>query len=261
MGALAAVLIVSSFPMASCSSAPREGRQKPATQAAQPRKATFQNALRKTKPYTVKGVTYYPLEDSAGFSQTGVASWYGRKFHGRKTANGETYDMYKMTAAHKTLPMGTMVEVRSLDSGMVAVVRINDRGPFARSRIIDLSMAAADSIGMKEQGTARVTVTALAEGRPGGPGQAPQPVRPLQDFKTGVFWVQVGAFGVRENAERVRERLLFPRNEIKLFPFVNDMGLTLHRVRVGPFKRLDMAEMVLQAAVDQGFMESFVVAD
>ena len=218
-------------------------------------------ALRKTKPYTVLGVTYYPLEEAGGFRQTGVASWYGRDFHGKKTANGETYNMRDMTAAHKTLPLGEMVEVKRVDDGRTVVVRINDRGPFVNSRIIDLSMAAAEKLGIVQEGTAMVTVTALAEGRPGVGDAPPMAVAPLPDFSRGIFWVQVGAFGVRANAERVRERLLFPQEQVKLQPFSSGGGETLIRVRVGPFEEMDLANRALKEAMDQGFGTSFVVAD
>ena len=93
------------------------------------------------KPYRVNGNWYKPMPDAKGFSQRGIASWYGKKFHGRKTSSGEVYDMYAMTAAHKTLPLGTWVRVRRLDSGKQIVVRVNDRGPFVHGRIIDLHPA------------------------------------------------------------------------------------------------------------------------
>ena len=95
------------------------------------------------KPYTVAGTTYYPLESAKGFEETGVASWYGGKFHGRKTASGEKYNQNKMTAAHKTLSFGTKVRVKNLENGKSAVVQVNDRGPFKKGRVIDLSRAAA----------------------------------------------------------------------------------------------------------------------
>lgn len=218
-------------------------------------------AMRQGKPYTVAGVTYYPLEDAYGFRQTGVASWYGRDFHGKKTANGETYDMNAMTAAHKTLPLGSMVEVKRVDDGRVAVVRINDRGPFAHNRIIDLSMAGAKKLGVVDEGTTMVTLTALAEGKPGEGDAPPDPVKPLPDFNKGTFWVQVGAFAVKSNAEKVRDRLLFPREDVQLLPARMAGGETLIRVRVGPFSEMDIANKALKEAVTQGFDTSFVVAD
>ena len=108
------------------------------------------------RPYTINGKTYYPTTVSVGDTASGIASWYGPDFHGKKTSNGETYNMNAMTAAHKTLPMNTMVRVTNLGNGAQTTVRINDRGPFVAGRIIDLSKAAATSIGMIGTGTARV---------------------------------------------------------------------------------------------------------
>lgn len=113
------------------------------------------------RPYTVRGVRYYPLRSAAGFSQKGKASWYGRRFHGRRTASGERFNMYAMTCAHKRLPMNSRVRVTNLRNGKSVVVRVNDRGPFARGRVIDLSYAAAKKLGFVRAGTARVRVRGL----------------------------------------------------------------------------------------------------
>ncbi|MDL2226818.1 septal ring lytic transglycosylase RlpA family protein [Deltaproteobacteria bacterium OttesenSCG-928-M10] len=114
-----------------------------------------------TSSYVVGGRRYHVLADAAGFTEEGLAAWYGKKFHGRKTASGEKFDMHKLTAAHKTLPFGTMVEVRSLTTGKTVVVRVNDRGPFSRGHIIDLSKGAAEKIGLK--GTGPVTIRAVGK--------------------------------------------------------------------------------------------------
>ena len=111
-----------------------------------------------TKPYTVAGSTYYPLKTAKGFSESGVASWYGKKFHGRKTASGERYNQNKMTAAHKTLPFGTRVRVKNLENGKSVEVKINDRGPFKKGRVIDVSRAAAKKLEMINSGTAKVNI-------------------------------------------------------------------------------------------------------
>lgn len=137
------------------------------------------------------------LPRSAGSGlETGVASWYGREFHGRPTSSREVYDMNDMTAAHRTLPFGTYLMVTNLDNGRSAVVRVNDRGPFVRGRIIDLSYAAASVLGIVGPGTARVRLEALRGFR--GPA-APKP--------GGTVWIQVGAFSVQENAYAVKKRL------------------------------------------------------
>ncbi|KJH79311.1 septal ring lytic transglycosylase RlpA family protein [Pseudomonas sp. KSR10] len=115
----------------------------------------------KANPYTVLGKTYYPLGDSRNYRATGTASWYGTKFHGQPTANGEKYDLYGMSAAHKTLPLPSYVRVTNLDNGKTVVLRVNDRGPFYSDRIIDLSFAAAKKLGYAETGTARVKVEGI----------------------------------------------------------------------------------------------------
>jgi rare lipoprotein A len=127
----------------------------------------------KANPYTVMGKTYYPIRDSRRYSAVGTASWYGTKFHGQATANGEAYDLYGMTAAHKTLPLPSYVRVTNLDNGKSVILRVNDRGPFYSDRIIDLSFAAAKKLGYAESGTARVKVEGIdphewwaAQGRP-----------------------------------------------------------------------------------------------
>jgi rare lipoprotein A len=112
-------------------------------------------------PYRIKGRRYVPRANP-NYERTGVASWYGRRFHGRRTANGERYNMHAMTAAHPTLPLSAFVHVTNLDNGRSIVVRINDRGPFARGRIIDLSRAGARALGFEERGTARVRVAIIA---------------------------------------------------------------------------------------------------
>ncbi len=115
----------------------------------------------KASPYTVLGKTYYPLQDGRNYHAVGTASWYGTKFHGQATANGEAYDLYGMTAAHKTLPLPSYVRVTNLDNGLSVIVRVNDRGPFYSDRIIDLSFAAAKKLNFAEHGTARVRVEGI----------------------------------------------------------------------------------------------------
>ncbi|MGK7344653.1 MAG: septal ring lytic transglycosylase RlpA family protein [Candidatus Nitrospinota bacterium M3_3B_026] len=257
--ALAAVVIVAIA--SGCASRERIKKTHPLVSSAPERTAAPAPRLKSSRPYTINGVTYYPLADSYGFTQEGTASWYGKKFHGRKTSSGEVYDMNKVTAAHKTLPLGTVVEVRRLDTNGKIVVRINDRGPFVADRVIDLSREAARRLGMLEKGTAPVRVVALARGRPSPDGGPPVPEEPAPDFYHGRFYAQVGAFRVRENAERVRERLLFPLEKIRLEPVTTPEGLSLTRVQVGPFTDMDAAQAALSAAVEQGFDGSFIVAD
>ena len=132
------------------------------------------------KPYQVDGVWYYPKEDNA-YDETGIASWYGEPFHGRKTANGATYDMHQLTAAHKTLPLPTDVRVTNLENGRSIIVTVNDRGPFAHSRIIDLSYRSAQLLGMVEKGTAKVRVQVVNGGNGTDQPVIAKPETPLNE--------------------------------------------------------------------------------
>ncbi|VAX18316.1 Septum-associated rare lipoprotein A [hydrothermal vent metagenome] len=223
--------------------------------------------LKSARPYVVNGVQYYPLADAYGYEKTGIASWYGKQFHGKKTSSGEIYDMDDMTAAHKTLPLQTMVEVTRLDNNKALVLRINDRGPFVGDRIIDLSRGAARKLGIMETGTTRVRVVALVEGKPGPKTgrmevrSEPIPVEPIPDFNKGVFWVQIGAFSNNQNAERVRERILLPQEMIRLQPVSRGDGMPLVRVQAGPYTDRREAEQATLDLVNQGFGEAFLVRE
>jgi rare lipoprotein A len=177
--------------------------------------------------YDVMGERYHVLPDGRGYSEQGVASWYGREFHGRRTSNGEIYDMYAMTAAHKTLPLPTTARVTSLATGKSIVVRINDRGPFKKGRLIDLSYGAARELGFVSAGTALVEVEVLGDPAGEGPriGAAAAP---------GAMYVQVGAFSQRENAEELRNRLKQQgfANAVIRYDALARPGL--YRVRIGP---------------------------
>ncbi len=196
-------------------------------------------------PYTVMGQTYSPLGSADGYSERGVASWYGPDFHGKKTANGERYDMYQMTAAHRILPMNTRLMVRNLDNGRTAEVRVNDRGPFVNNRVIDLSYAAADYLGVVGPGTARVYLETSA-------GQRIQYVGP--------FFVQYGAFTVPENAQRLKAKLVgrgFAGTRIS----VGELnGTTFWRVQAGAFSSLGEAEAA-RVKLTKESPDCFVIAD
>lgn len=210
------------------------------------------------KPYRVGGKWYQPLAEARDFTQRGIASWYGKKFHGRKTSNGEIYDMYGMTAAHKTLPLGTYVEVRNLSNGKTIKLRINDRGPFVRGRIIDLSYTAAKRLNILGPGTGRVEVVALGMARD-GKGASSAALVPV-DYYSGNFTFQVGAFTTRENAERLRDRLALRFNNAHIA--VYDSGPeTFYRVRVGKCSQLAEAEAFEQTLIDDGYTQAFIVAE
>ncbi len=220
--------------------------------------SAVQNAVPRMEPrsrygnpqsYVVYGKRYYTLNSSADYRETGHASWYGTKFHGRRTSSGEPYDMYAMTAAHKTLPLPSYVEVTNLANGRTVIVRVNDRGPFHNGRIIDLSYAAAVKLGMLGKGTARVEVRAID---PGGPAVQPDPA-PLQAFvppasagEAPVF-LQVGAFSNRDNAERLRRNIEGQDiGAVRIVETDTDKG-TFFRVQVGPLNDSGEADRVAQA--------------
>ena len=209
------------------------------------------------KPYIVNGQRYDPLRSHEGFAQEGVASWYGADFHGKKTSNGETYDMYAMTAAHKTLPLGVYVRVTNTANGKQATVRVNDRGPFVKGRIIDLSYAAAKALGVVGPGTAPVHIEALGYQETGTPGQVVyrQPV----SYDAGHFAVQVGAFTVAANADRLAAQLRDRYGAASIQQgYVG--GRLFYRVRAGDYTSLEAAEAAKVQFERGGYPNSFVVA-
>lgn len=216
----------------------------------------------KVKPtqraYEVNGKRYQPIPSAHGFVEKGIASWYGKKFHGRKTSNGETYDMYAMTAAHKTLPMNVHLKVTNLDNGSSTVVRVNDRGPFVRSRIIDLSYSAAKELGVVGPGTANVRIEALGYRGKAQAGSQPQYTQPVS-YDVGPFMVQVGAFTVKENAYRLADKLKDQYGSSSVAEgWVN--GQKFYRVRVGLYNSMAMASESLLGLESNGYPSSFIVA-
>jgi rare lipoprotein A len=215
--------------------------------------------------YEVYGKVYQPIDSANGFSQQGVASWYGEQFHEKKTANGETYNMYAMTAAHKSLPFGTMVEVVNVENKKSTIVRINDRGPFCQGRIIDLSHSAAKKIDMIKKGTAAVEITALgtddevlAEADKTGP-DVKLGVKPDNVYFTGDFTIQVGSFGDPDNAEKLKISLEKITKDVHVIP-VEKNNQTFYRVRVGRFNSLKQAQAMEQHLGQNGFENVYTVA-
>jgi rare lipoprotein A len=180
-------------------------------------------------PYTVLGKSYRVLPSAEGYSERGIASWYGQKFHGRQTSSREVYDMCSFSAAHKTLPLPSYVRVTNLDNGRSAVVRVNDRGPFHAGRIIDLSYAAAVKLGVDRTGTARVEVRALT----GGADIAAAPPPPAADPSRRQV-VQVGAYRDKDNARRIAGQLEGAGIDDVSVEDVRVEGGKVWRVRVGP---------------------------
>ncbi|MCK5875902.1 MAG: septal ring lytic transglycosylase RlpA family protein [Alcanivoracaceae bacterium] len=180
--------------------------------------------------YRVWGVTYEVLESSSGYVEDGIASWYGAKFHGHRTSSGEPYDMYQLSAAHKTLPLPTWARVTNLDNGKSTVVRINDRGPFHSERVIDLSWAAAVKLDIDQRGTGRVRVEALST----EPTNQPQTVMAATSSPpppAGALYLQAGAFGQRESALALMTDLV----ERFSWPVAIRSSDNIHRVWIGPF--------------------------
>jgi len=212
------------------------------------------------RPYKIKGIEYKPIASARGFVQTGIASWYGRKFHGRKTSNGETYNMYGMTAAHKTLPMNTWVSVHNLENNRKIKVRINDRGPFVHGRIIDLSYTGANRIGIIRAGTGKVKVTALGRATSySKKTKDPIAFKPV-DYWKGNFTVQVGAFKVKDNARKYRYKLSKNYQNAHITTFADDRGI-FYRVRIGRFTNLKDAIRFSEKIVTQDFDYAFAVAE
>lgn len=210
------------------------------------------------RPYEVNGERYDPLLKADGFSEEGVASWYGPDFHGRKTSNGETYDMHDLTAAHKTLPMNVYVRVTNRSNGRQSIVRVNDRGPFVKGRIIDLSYAAAKDLGVVGPGTAPVLIEALGYRELAAPGEAITYRRP-ESFEAGPFTVQVGAFTVLANAQRLADELRRTYGESSIVEgWVS--GQKFNRVRVGLYPAMADAVRAQADFEGKGYRNCFVVA-
>lgn len=239
-------------------------------------------------PYTVWGKQYrvMAVSDADGYVQEGIASWYGKKFHGHKTSNGEVYDMYKMTAAHKSLPLPSYARVTNLDNGRSVIVRVNDRGPFHGNRLIDLSWAAAKKLDFLDKGTARVEVASITvtqdgamtlAGRPWSPGRTVAavsdsvPDRPTDEpvalkenvppREGGALFVQLGSFSqaapARQLEQAVRERTGKP---VRIRQITTASG-EFHRVQVGPFGDAVDAERAMERLASEGFRQALVLTD
>lgn len=195
-------------------------------------------------PYTVNGRTYRVLPSARGYRERGDASWYGSKFHGRRTSSGEPFDMYRVSAAHKTLPLPSWVEVTNLENGRSLVVRVNDRGPFRDGRIIDLSYAAAVKLGVVDSGTAPVEVRALDVGE----ATRRTAVRPM----SVPVELQAGAFSERRLAEEVADRLDRAGIEDVRIQRARVGGSRVWRVRLGPFWEAAHAQALVQRILGLG---------
>jgi len=231
-------------------------------------------------PYTVNGMTYYVMDSEEGYEETGMASWYGRKFHGHLTSNGEIYDMFTLTAAHKSLPIPSFLEVTNLDNGKSVVVRVNDRGPFHDDRIVDLSYAAAASLDYAANGTARVRVKALL---PDSPAESPRFTQQSASSESdpdaqatqelvlqernrieqgaGLDFLQVAAFSNENSAIELMNRVKL-LTSLPVFIRSDSDGGTgnlLHRVRLGPLNETIDLRALITLIVDAGLGTPFRV--
>ena len=243
--------------------------------------------------YVVGGHRYYTLRTAKGYTERGVASWYGNPFHGRRTSSGEVYDMYRMTAAHKLLPLPSYVQVRNLDNGRLATVKVNDRGPFKDNRVIDLSYAAALKLGVVGKGTAFVELRAIDESgalsaapaaalvgvvpapvtvqpAPATPPQAatapmlkPAPAAallPVPPAASGMY-IQVGAYADRRNAERVSAavaKAVATKVEIREIKSNNKV---FYRVQLGPLTSTEVADEVVSALEKIGITQHYFMTN
>jgi rare lipoprotein A len=197
-------------------------------------------------PYTVLGKTYHVLPSCIGYRQTGLASWYGKKFHGYTTSNFEKYDMYAYTAASKVLPIPCYVRVTNLDNGRSTIVRVNDRGPFVDGRIIDLSFVAAIKIGVYPRGTARVEVRGIDPADPAAaePDRDRAVVSRSANGHNSPLYLQAGSFADDDNAERAVARIRAARlGRVRVLRARVD-GRTVHRVVLGPVRDADVDTLV-----------------
>ena len=243
----------------------------------EPRSATGNN------PYAVYGVTYSPLTDSRGYRERGIASWYGKKFHSKRTSSGEPYDMYAMTAAHKTLPLPSYARVRNLQNGRSVVVRVNDRGPFLHNRLIDLSYAAAARLGILGTGTGVVEVEAVSPDEPATqtaqvktyPLQVISPAAAAEELPSSSpattasakLYLQVGAFTQWDNAVTLRDRL--EREALRPISIQSSQtgkgngpdATRVYRVRVGPLTNVEEGDRLTQRAAQLGVPDARIVVE
>jgi rare lipoprotein A len=210
--------------------------------------------------YEVMGRRYYVMNEAAGYRELGIASWYGTKFHGRLTSSGEPYDMYAMTAAHKTLPLPTYVRVTHRGNGRSIIVRVNDRGPFIGERIIDLSYAAAIRLGMHNDGTALVDVEAISPETAGAPRVAAV-ASPASAAPAQAVWVQVGAFSDEANAARMTSRLAGEGIREVMTSSEQRSRQTIYRVRIGPMGAVEDVENMLARVRALGIDDAHLAMD
>ena len=218
------------------------------------------NAIPKDEPkskygnpahYEVFGKRYYTMKSSRGYHEQGIASWYGKKFHGRRTSSGETYDMYAMTAAHKTLPLPTYLEVTNIKNGKKIIVKVNDRGPFHGNRLIDLSYSAAKKLDIIGKGTGLVAIKTVSSGY-----RSTSQTVTKRGAAVAVY-LQIGAFSSKSSAERVRIEL---QQQVDDTVLVHEAG-GLYKVRVGPISNLERGNALVSQLFDLGYSDAHIVTE
>jgi len=190
------------------------------------------------------------------FMQEGIASWYGEEFHGRATSAGEVFDMHDKTCAHKTLPLNTYVRITNLQNGSRTLARVNDRGPFVKDRIVDISYATAQALGLVQAGTGRVRLEAL--GVPDSDGWNNDSL--AEALAKGNFTVQLGSFKDKDNAQRLAHKLASEYGDTRITTADTNQG-RFYRVRVGRYKSLEQAEEVCKTLGGRGYAEAFALAE
>jgi rare lipoprotein A len=261
------VLLCLILALAGCGSV---GGQKDSAPSRKPDVANIPDAVPKHEPrskygnmahYEVFGKRYYTMSSSRGYVEKGIASWYGTKFHGRKTSSGEKYDMYAMTAAHKTLPLPTYVQVTNLNNGRKIVVKVNDRGPFHGNRLIDLSYAAATKLGIIAKGTGLVEVKAITPGEQIASESVP--VAPLNYPVTSPasMYLQVGAFRSAYSADQLKQKIQNQIGDAVLIMPLDKPEGSIYRVRIGPLVSVEYADKLAGDLVGLGFNDAHVVIE
>ena len=218
--------------------------------------ASFDSQLPSQNPFLFSGTINPSAHYGNGYTETGLASWYGQDFQGRRTSSGERYDMHEMTAAHKILPMDTLLLVKNLENGKEVVVRVNDRGPFIKGRILDLSQSAAKALKLMGKGTARVKVVAMSGARA---LMQPPPQDKSFDESAGNFYIQVGAFANEKNAEQMQRRFASTAYTA-IIDKVTGRKATIHRVLVFAGKDRQTALLAQKTLQQRGHKGAFVMA-
>jgi len=215
--------------------------------------------------YVVLGKRYHVMASANGFVERGIASWYGKKFHGHSTSSGEPFNMYAMTAAHTRLPLPTYVRVTNLKNHLSVVVRVNDRGPFHANRIIDLSYAAAKKLGITAAGIGMVEIRAIDAANPGTSPPVSSGNKPVRHRSTVAeseinLYLQLGAFASQQNAQSLQARLQRQFHTLKVSAAYHP-AQRLYRVRIGPLSSVAEADRLSQSLAEHGYPQSHVVLD